>query len=228
MSFETGFTRFRANIFAVIVVTFAASANAALIIDSGSGRLRGATDVSVLGVSYDVEFLDGLCGDLFSGCNEPLDFAFSDLSSVRAAGQALLDQVLIDSSGYLFDSDPSTVASCAFSSMCNLWTPFTRLGPIQEDGSQDRLMLYDIVQNHGITSWDEDAVIGTPGGVLVNPGTHNGTNGVSTWARWTQSRTSVPEPSTFVIFASALAAMFLTRRRRQDHKPAHAAMTSCS
>jgi hypothetical protein len=229
MSFVSRFKQSIVSHCALAALTFTATANAVPIID-GFGRLQGATGVSVQGFTYDVEFVKGVCGDLFSGCDHPLDFAFNDIGSVRAAEQALLDQVFVDADGYLFDSQPgTTMAGCdwqlsngraATNTICFIQTPFTRLGPMSEDGHQDRLMRYDIVQNSGSTYIDGDGITGAGGGGReLNPWTELETS-ISMWARWTQSATSVPEPSSLAIFASALVALAVARRRRQDSSSA--------
>jgi hypothetical protein len=208
---------------ALLALMFTSSAFAVPIVDT-SGRLLGASNVLVLGFEYDVEFLKGPCGDLFTGCDEPLDFAFSDLTSVRAAGQALLDQVFLDADGYLFDSHPITLAGCDWSgtgrpptnTACFVWTPFTRnLGPTME-GESLPVIRYDIVQNTGPDYIDEDAVIGAgPGGLPLTPSIN--TSPASVWARWTPaSPTSVPEPSTVALFACALMALVWARGRRRQ------------
>jgi hypothetical protein len=69
----------------------AGTASAAVLNVSG-GQLLGAHNVDVLGTLYDVTFLNGTCIDLFSGCDEPSDFAFNTQASATAAGQALLDR----------------------------------------------------------------------------------------------------------------------------------------
>ena len=162
--------------------------------------------------------MNGTCADIFSGCDHPLDFAFSDLDSVRAAGHALLDQVFLDGAGYSFDSYPTTVAACAANnpelvplttSVCWVHTPFSRYGFLP-DGTPGRLLLYDTTMNTGSDHIDMDWVIGAgPGGREVLPST--GTEYPMTWARWTQP-TSVPEPSTLALLACALAGIALVRR----------------
>jgi hypothetical protein len=222
MTRQPGFKRSSAGYFALMALVFASSAHAIPIID-GSGQLVGATNVVVQGWEYDVEFVKGTCADVFTACDHPMDFAFSDLTSVRAAGQALLDQVFLDAGGYLFDSHPITMAGCDWSgtgrpptnTACFVWTPFSRLGPGAE-GEPERVVRYDIVQNTGTDYIDEDAVIGAgPGGAMLTPST--ATTPASFWARWTASpATSVPEPATVALFACALLALVFFRGRRRE------------
>lgn len=222
MNHRSAFRHSGTRYFALVGLMFASSAFAVPIVDE-SGRLLGARNVIVQGFAYDVEFVKGTCADIFTGCDHPMDFAFSDLTAVRAAGQALLDQVFLDADGYLFDSHPVTMAGCDWSgstrpptnTACFVWTPFSRLGPSAE-GEPERVLRYDVVQNTGSEYIDQDAVIGAGGGGLpVTPSTT--TNPAAVWARWTQSSpTSVPEPSTVALFACALMAVVLVRRRRRE------------
>jgi hypothetical protein len=57
-------------------ITLGAPAHAATQIVNSSGQLAGATGVLVNGTSYDVEFVDGACTNLFGGCDSSSDFAF--------------------------------------------------------------------------------------------------------------------------------------------------------
>jgi len=71
------------------------------------GQLLGASGVNVGGTLYDVQFLDGTCAAVFSGCdNAATDFDFTTLAAATAAAQALLDQVLLDGPSGSFDTDP--------------------------------------------------------------------------------------------------------------------------
>jgi len=73
------------------------------------GQLLGASSVDAGGTLYNVEFLDGTCIDLYSGCDEVSDFTFQSFGAAQLASQALLDQVFIDGVDGLFDSDPTLI-----------------------------------------------------------------------------------------------------------------------
>lgn len=74
------------------------------------GQLLGASNVEVNGTLYDVEFVDGSCVALFSGCDDVSDFAFSTFQQARAAAQSLGESVFLDGPLGDFDSDPGLTA----------------------------------------------------------------------------------------------------------------------
>ncbi|MEW8662384.1 MAG: hypothetical protein AB2557_08005 [Candidatus Thiodiazotropha sp.] len=104
---------------AYLVSTLATSAE----LDVRNGVLFGATGININGASYNVAFVSGSCSSLFSGCDEPSDFFFNDLDQSLHANQALLEQVLIDTSEGLFDSDPGTTNGCYDTDRCYIYTP---------------------------------------------------------------------------------------------------------
>lgn len=114
------------NVLIIIACLWFSPAQAVKIMDS-TGQLTGATDISVNGLLYDVEFIDGTCIDLYNGCdNSLLDFPFHSISSANAASQALLDQVFIDDSTSLFDSNSSLTRGCIPNNFgqCSVYTPY--------------------------------------------------------------------------------------------------------
>ncbi len=109
---------------AAVMVLMASGAQSATlnVID---GQLHGAFGVDVGGTLYDVEFLDGSCVELFTGCDELSDFTFPDEASAALAAQALLDQVFVDGVGGEFDSDPGLTEGCdAGPNQCHTFVPF--------------------------------------------------------------------------------------------------------
>lgn len=81
-------------------------ASAAVTWDVVGGQLMGANDVEVMGLFYDVDFIDGRCIDLYGGCDGPDDFTFKNVTEADAASSALLVQVLIDDTGLGLDTHP--------------------------------------------------------------------------------------------------------------------------
>jgi hypothetical protein len=90
-------------------------------IDS-QGQLTGATGVVVNSVAYDVEFIDGTCADLFSGCDSLTDFPFSQGESADAAF-ALLNQVFLNTPDGAFDDIPNLTRGCERELNCKALTP---------------------------------------------------------------------------------------------------------
>ena len=84
-----------ATFLAATAIAAATPASAATLIVDENGQLRGASGVNVEGALYDVEFADGSCVELFSGCDEVADFTFTSDTSALAAAQAILDQIFL-------------------------------------------------------------------------------------------------------------------------------------
>ena len=108
-------------ILAVLAFVFlSVPASAAVTLEvNGSGQITRASGVNVSGTLYDVEFLDGTCENLFSGCDDPTDFIFNS-SDADLAAQALIDQVFLGA----FDFDPDLTAGCTSAfGVCFAWIP---------------------------------------------------------------------------------------------------------
>ena len=131
-----------------------AEASAILIVDS-NGILLGATGVTVDGAPYDVEFLDGTCVAVFSGCDVASDFQFQTQGAAGVAAQALLDQVLLDGPLGQFDSSPALTNDCSrptlpppYANMpCHVYVPFCHC--ICTPWSPTYQSLSSIAVNHG-------------------------------------------------------------------------------
>ena len=65
----------RKLILEAVLILMASGAQAATLNVLG-GQLMGASGVDVGGSLYDVQFLDGTCIDLYSGCDDVSDFTF--------------------------------------------------------------------------------------------------------------------------------------------------------
>jgi hypothetical protein len=98
------------------LLTAAPASAATLIIDS-NGQLTGATGVDVLGVSYDVEFVKDTFSNVYAdiAALQALPFVQAGSAGVVAAGQSLLDQVLIGA----FDDRPQLTFGCDATSACS-------------------------------------------------------------------------------------------------------------
>jgi PEP-CTERM motif-containing protein len=187
---------------AALAIQFAAAAPAATLIVDGTGELTGATGVDVGGTFYDVEFLDGTCVSVFSGCDSDSDFAFNTQAAAQAAGQALLDQVFIG----IYDTSPELTAGCEDPLVCRPNIP------------------YDFIPI--FTFPPAPLAPGVASRGPLNGATIDGQHGTAfttdvdltqiaffTWARFTPAQTVVPEPSSWAMMLLGFGAVGFAMRR---------------
>jgi hypothetical protein len=168
-----------------------------------NGILTGATGVDVGGTLYDVEFVDGTCGAVFSGCTSAASFTFTTLPSAEAASRALLDQVFLDVAAGMFDTFPSLTSGCPEPriELCQVLTPFD-LSP------SGALVLLGGAINSAPPV--EDRV----GEFFIESDRDVAANRLAVWARWTPTALAVPEPGTIPCLGVGLLAVALALRRR--------------
>ena len=182
---------------------FMNTASAAVLQVSG-GELVGALGVNVNGTLYNVEFVEGTCAALFSGCDQPSDFAFTTQAQADAASQALLDQVLIDGPQGNFDTEPAMTFGCepnTQASYCSPLTPFTLM--VNSDGSfagSSEIFNQPTVSGDTITF----------GFLPINFDTTS--SPFLVYARFSAS--ALPEPTTVGLLGIGLAGFALRRRKR--------------
>jgi len=192
------FARSLALVVLTLGLTVTSAQASAILIVNGSGVLTGATGVNVGGTLYDVEFVDGTCVALFTGCDSPSDFTFTTAADADVASQALLDQVLLDTGVGAFDSNPALTFGCSSSNICFVDTPYAIPGLV-----------------------DFRSAVNNPSGPdglgpVSFPVTRDSTSlSLDVYARWSPSPSPVPEPASLTLLGLGLAGMGARRWRQR-------------
>lgn len=171
-----------------------------LVIDAASQKLTAAKGVLVDGQSYDVEFLDGTCQLLFSGCDEVSDFIFgNDINKNRLASTALMEQVFRDIPALgRFDSFPELTEGCSDVTECSVLTP------MYVNGST--VIAHSFI-NYVVDSFDDEILDQT----FLAPALHLNQFPAFTWAVWRPAST-VPAPAVVWLWLPAMLLLLLRRR----------------
>ncbi len=188
-----------------------ASYGATLHIDNGV--LLGASDVNVNGAWYDVSFQDGVCADLYDGCDQNSDFPFANPLDAddgvlgQAANLALLAQVFIDSPLGAFDSVPSLTNGCFAVGGCQVSTPL-----FLSQGGNGLGILWLFNRNN------VDGDIGTGAGAGLrsfDTRIQDPANDSHVYAVWSLA-TPVPEPHAYAMSLAGIALVGMTALRRRQ------------
>ena len=195
-----------------LLLTAGLAQTAPILIVDGTGKLTGARNVDVGGILYHVDFRDGTCVGLFSGCDTPVtDFAFTTSADASAAGAALLAQVFLDGVQGQFDTNPSLVAGCSNSIfLCEALIPYA----MNQIPGFDGVHIGD-VQNFINQAQDKVTDVNT----FRNGDTTTTASNDAVWAVF--SRASVPEPPTYACLLLAGIALAMSRRRNRNRAGQH-------
>ena len=195
-----------------LLLVFGSGVGSAATLNVVGGQLMGASGVDVGGSLYDVEFLDGTCASVFSGCDEASDFTLSDWNEAGLAAQALLDQVLLDGPSGNFDSSPWLTAGCS-ASHCEISTRNQHAGSWAGGGFSHLVFNTVYIENDNNNQFMADFWWSDTGPPYVPHDTSTMTT--YAYARWSAS--PVPEPSTALLLGIGLAGLGM--RRRRTHIP---------
>jgi hypothetical protein len=207
----------------VIGSIFFATAQAApvLIVDS-NGILTGATGVEVAGLLFDVQFVDGTCGSVYTDCGLGTLFPIPSPADARIASQALLDQVFIDGNVGVFDTYPNLTTGCERGFQCLVLTPYRvePPPPLSLDLIVDTWTAFNTCSFSNLFSCGTppDQISQAPFAVLPGFDTTivSARSVEYVWALWTPH--AVPEPGTTTCLGAALLAFVLTQRRRPQRQ----------
>ena len=194
------------TVFAVVIfcLTISLEATASPVLIVNSGRLTGATGLTVGTNVFNVQFVNGTCASVFGACH-PSSFLFQDSGSALLASQAILNSLLVDGPQGNFHTQPGL--TCGAASVCRILTPYglftspTLVGPevgVAVVGTDPTLVPPSGAADFSIEHIDLD------------------TNSDHTyiWAKWSTDAATVAEASSLHYLSVGAMALILVWRRR--------------
>lgn len=188
-----------------------------LRIDPTTSELLGATGVNVGGALYDVDFLDGYCFTLFSGCDSESDFIFTTLATAAVASQALLDQVFVDGAEGRFDTDPTLTRGIGdFGFSARISTPYDLATPFR--GRNSFFAASAVNSQTAGSDGDFVQVVGGRGGLLGSTIDFFDTKILenmvyAVWRFAPAEKATVPEPGSLLLLGTGGILLVASRRK---------------
>ena len=184
---------------------FCSHAFSATLIINDDNQLMGANEVLVNGTLYDVRFVDGSAGNLFSDGNDWYTTTFTTKEDAIEASQALLDQVFLG----IYDTDPELTNGIEDLSDTYINTAYD----IRKGKRKDMVL---IVTTHNYSDDKEDTVYYPAKFDQVTVLTLDSTNdGKTAWATWALSPNAVPVPGSLSLLGLGITAMAAINRKRR-------------
>lgn len=193
---------------AAALVLMAGGAQAANLNVVG-GELIGASGVDVGGTLYNVEFLDGTCIDLYSGCDDVSDFTFQVRADAQLAALALISQVY-GGEDSTYTDNPYLTRGCEAGlsdsrDNCGLLTPYFQTSSSAPGTFDGYFTDIQVLDGPGIN----DFIYHSP---AISPAVDSHSWDRNTFAVW--SFAVVPEPNTALLLGLGLTGLAAKGRRR--------------
>jgi hypothetical protein len=186
----------------VAALVLMASGAQAVTLNVIGGQLHGASNVLVGGSLYDVQFLDGTCIGLYSGCDDVSDFTFQTEASAVLASQALLDQVFPG----LYPDETYGIGPVDYGIALTPYALLILLDPIGDPYPPEPIFA-GAVHFHPASSFPDQVAAPLADDPQLGPSFGSGDYVYAVWS-------PVPEPSTALLLGLGLTGLAAKGRRR--------------